>query len=175
MKWIKKLLKYIVILVFLIILLGVLGLILALDDENVKPSECYEKLKKRTYYPEAIEHFPRNVPEEYKNAYCYIGDDFHGYNIHYLKFDADNMTVDDVIKYNKENIDKRYEFDGIEKHYKYLDCSFNFIKNQKDYLVYIMKNPYEEKKYVSGIIAPKQNGTLIFFFANWNIKNTDKF
>lgn len=143
-------------------------------EETPKPSECYERLKERTEYPEAISHFPRYVPLEYKDAYCFIENDFHGYNIHFLKFYADKIVADDVIKYNKERIDKKYEFEGVEKYYKYLEGNASFgIENKKDYFVYIMKNPYKEKPYVSGIIAPKENGTLIFFFANWNIQNTD--
>jgi len=164
----------IAVLFFLISLFGVVKAIFTLEDEAVSPSKCYEILKKRTYYPESIAHFPRYVPEEYKNAYCFIGDDFHGYNIHFLKFDADKIVVDDVIKYNKEQIDKKYKFDGIEKYYKYIEEESLFgIENKKDYFVYIMKNPYKEKNYVSGIIAPKENGKLVFFFANWNIENTD--
>lgn len=144
------------------------------EPETPNPNNCYERLKERVHYPKGISHFPQNVPDEYKNAHCVIENDFHGYNIHFLKFDADKTVVNDVIKHNKENIDKKYEFKGIERYYQYLEGNSSFgINNEEDYFVYIMKNPYEEKEYVSGIIAPKENGTLIFFYANWNIKNTD--
>ena len=85
-----------------------------IDDPEYRDIKDYQKALK-TYYPEAVEHFPKQIPQNAKNISMvknpggFLGDsDF------YLKFDADNeyiqkekfylenKQISDIDNYDKE-------------------------------------------------------------------------
>ncbi|MBQ3641982.1 hypothetical protein II906_08685 [bacterium] len=142
-----------------------------LTDVTPKQWRYPATIKLMTNEKYRISHFPKKIPSDAQNYYFKIERDFHGYNIHYLKFILNKEYIDFVISSNKDNIYKEINYSDINDYYRFLEHSFD-IKEKSSCKVYIMKNQNNDTSYTSGIIGC-ENGQIVYFYANFNLKQYD--
>lgn len=123
-----------------------------------------QKLKE-LYNKSDLSYFPTEIPQNATNYYFYVGRNFDGYNIYYLKFDVDKQYISDLIKkYNNE-------FSTIgtknELYKKGLDIDINELQN--DYKMYLLKQRSVDScnncKY--GFAINQEDNTIYIFFQNY--------
>ena len=125
-------------------------------------------LSKMSKNPYRIKHFPKVIPHGAKDYYFLIERDLRGYNIHYLKFKTDKKYIEDTLDKNKNDIYKKIKFKDISDYYRFINNYFD-VKDIDNAFVYILKNENNDKNYTSGIVT-SQIGEIVFFYANFNLK-----
>ena len=121
----------------------------------------------KSYWQCDLSYFPDEIPQDATDYYFYIGTDFHGYNVYYLKFNIDETYVKNLIKKYKDDILEIGTKDVLYK--KGLDIRINDLNN--NFQIYLLKqhcmNSCERCK--SGFVINENdiNKSVYFFFQNF--------
>lgn len=132
--------------------------------------EYYEVMSNAADKPYQIKHFPIKIPEKAYNYYCERENDPRGFNIHYVKFNIDDKYLNEIIKQNNKNINEKINMADINQYYRYIDLRLK-LEDEEKYDAYILKNENNDDTYTSGFIISKEKHEIIFFYANYNLKN----
>jgi len=140
------------------------------DTKTPAIEEYYDVMSNTTDKPYQIKHFPVKIPEKAYNYYCERENDPRGFNIHYVKFNIDDKYLNEIIKQNQKNINEKINMADINQYYRYIDLRLK-LEDEEKYDAYILKNENSDDTYTSGFVISKEKHEIIFFYANYNLKN----
>lgn len=168
-KLVLKIILFIVLFFLILFIVGVVCIVHILFPPPLKDIKNYNKCFQSIKYPEDIQHFPKEISSNRKNAkfYCYPGDVMGYGELILLSLKVDKDYVQQELK--KHKFFNANTPIGAKQQIYHMPSDFVGINNQ-DLTYYVLKNDTNYKEgeeyfpYFTGIGISKDMNTILYYY-----------